>query len=221
MKEKPAELELPNNKYYRHVLAYLRGRGYFQTEAKEVAERYLLTYVDSGPFKDRVLIPVYNEKYELLTWTGRAIGLSKVRYKTLSEKFDEKHNPIPARTSIKNTLLNYQFLYNNQWDKLIICEGPFDAIRLDYFGRDMGVVSTCLFGKSISAEQINLLDRARHRFRTGYITLDSDAELDMLRLSQQLSHLDIKVKKLPNGVGDPADMTPGEIGAWIKDNLTC
>jgi len=195
---------------------YLHTRGYNNKECFLLAENYEIYFSFSGIFAYRIIFPVYNN-IQLVTWTGRAIGKSNIRYKTLSndaEKAKKEGTP-QAIESIKDCWWNYPALINDSYNTLMLTEGPFDALKLDFFGSSLGVRSTCMFGKSISEAQSRQLDSIHNRINHLYIVLDADSELEMTKITQQLSHLNCKIKRLPKGVKDPGSMTREQIKEWL------
>lgn len=201
-----------------HQILYLKNkRNYTTEEAHDIIRLYTPRLSLAGPFQYRFIFPIYDKDKNLLTWTGRAIGNSTLRYKDLSENPEKaKAEGLPqALKSIKKCLWNYHELAHTHYDKLIICEGPFDCLKLDYYGRSRNVRSTCLFGKRISDEQISLLGGLRPLCNSLYITLDADSATDMARIVAQLAHLNCEVKRLPKGIADPANMTKEQIEEWL------
>jgi hypothetical protein len=186
-------------------LKYLCSRGYTSNEARDLVEVYGLRGSLGGPFAYRLIFPVEMPD-GLATWTGRTIVKEREpRYKTLSAdpaKAAETHLPC-ARMTIGQCLWNAKELETTEGKLLIACEGPFDALRIDYYGRSVGIRATCLFGKSLRMDQIFLLNELGS-FKTRVLCLDTDALFDMLiavntQLKTQIGYLD-----LPPGRKDPA-----------------
>lgn len=202
---------LSNSGRGRMFVDYLVSRGYMYEEVEELSELYDLHYATRGPFAYRIIIPV-RVAGQLLSWTGRALsGRALVRYKTLSvdpDKAAASRLPV-ALAPTSDTLLGYDYLDSGR--VLAVCEGPFDAMRVNFFGRSSGISATCLFGKGISSTQINLLDKIVDRFTKRYLLLDNDASLDALSITSVLSYLQFKVLRLPAGVKDPAELEPQQI----------
>jgi hypothetical protein len=107
---------------------YLGQRGY--DSPHEIIQHYDLRCALTGRYKDRIIIPV-KLNGELLGWTSRAIGHPKNAPRYLASNED-----------VKTTVLNYDELKDGG-HRLFIVEGPFDAIKLDNFGRYRGVRATC------------------------------------------------------------------------------
>jgi len=178
-------------RYYK----YIKSRGFTSKEAKEVISLYDLQYALTGNYKYRVIIPV-RYKTRLVAWTARAIGRTSVRY--LSS---------PASCgSIKDTVLNYDLALSGG-KRLFICEGPFDAIKVDYFGGRENCHAICLFGKIPSNSQVSMIASLADRFDSIVVLLDADAWSDSMALENQLSFLKAKSMKLPEGIKDPGELT--------------
>ena len=136
----------------------------------------------------------------------RAISAdTEPRYKTLSV------NNGPALASTSNTLLGLPLLWNAPDPRaLIICEGPFDALRLVVAGAALGVYATCLFGLRAYPEQRAIFQELEERFPRLYLLIDAPAELQRLRLGRQLSPVQLGALRLPPGVKDPGDLSAVE-----------
>ncbi len=197
----------------RGFIEYMHQRGYRLGEIKWLAEAYDLRYTVIGDFAWRLIIPVRDRQYKLQTWTGRAIGASiEPRYKTLSV------NDGPALVSTSNTLLGQRLLFGAPIARaLIICEGPFDAMRLMASGFALGVYATCLFGLNVSLDQRALLQELAERFDRIYLLIDTAAELQKLGLAQRLSPLKLEGLSLPSGVKDPGDLSAAQAAALCLD----
>lgn len=192
---------------------YLEDRYYTRSEALDLCDRYELQCAITGRFAYRLVVPVFMD-FGLANWTGRAISpRALVRYRTLTtdaQKAEEDGLP-PAACSIEETLWNYGELLDQGGETLVVVEGPFDALRVDYFGRVCDTRGTCLFGKNLSSVQVALLGNLAGVFRRKVVLLDNDASLDALRLGSRLAHLGFEFKQVPVGVKDPALMDPEEI----------
>ena len=102
--------------------------------------------------------------------------------------------------NIKHCLFDYDNVLCGG-ETLVVCEGPFDAIRVNWFGERWGIRATCLFGKSISPEQEALLFGLSSLYRDKIAFFDFDA-FEKLLLPD---YLGIKLKYLPAGINDPAE----------------
>ncbi len=189
----------------RPYTAYMAGRGY---HGIALAHIYGLRWCAEGPFGGRVIFPVWADG--LVSWTGRAISQqSSIRYKTLTtdpERARYEHTPL-AVGPITNYLLWWDMLMQSYDDTIYLCEGPFDALKINFLGRRHGVCATCFFTNSPSNAQIDLLHELLPRYSKRYILLDQDAWPIALRLEQSLSTLGVKALRLPDGIKDPGELS--------------
>ncbi len=109
------------------------------------------------------------------------------RYDTLTVDPDNAYmDEYYAKANIKDCLFNECWLYKQQGGKaLVVGEGPFDAMRLDWNGHKSEVHGTCLFGKTISDIQLEKLYELGQLYNKRYILLDPDAELDVFPIVQR------------------------------------
>jgi len=185
--------------------SYLERRGFPADDVADLCKRYnLLCCADSSRWHGRIIFPVTIER-KLLTWTGRHIGGSVIRYRTLSPSDSEN----PAVTGIKNTILWYDYL-KHQTGTLVICEGPFDALKVAYLGLSQDIHATCLFGKSASINQCDLL-MSLENFNRKILLLDSGTvdSLDPRSGFSSLRALGFETKFLPLEVSDPGEFDRG------------
>lgn len=187
---------------------YMAERGYPDARLPALHRIYGLQCAIMGSFRYRVIFPVYM-RGKLATWTGRAItNNADLRYYTLSANPDvaeEKGLP-QAAMSIEKTLWNFDELLKGG-EELYICEGPFDALRLDSIGRRHFMRATCVFKKQVSAEQAALLDEVVPRFARSYLLFDPEAYADTLVVRSQLAHLKLGTRTLPPQFEDPGALS--------------
>ena len=181
---------------------YLKCRGFDDPSA--LAFKYGLLCATSGRWKDRIIIPFY-QNGELLGWTGRALQnpVSAPRYLSSSE-------------TVKTTVLNEDYLRVFGGDTLIVVEGPFDALKLDYYSPDEGVRATCIFGTSMTMDQICILNELRKRFAHVVILFDPDAVEPSFNAKDWILGSNIKVEQVPDGIDDPGAMSSKEVRKFIR-----
>lgn len=191
---------------------YLLARGFEFVE--DFADLYDLQHAKHGDWRDRVIIP-YRIDGELVTWTGRAIAQATIRYRDLS--VDESLVPP------KETLFNYDCIARGG-RALVIVEGPVDALKIDYYGREVKVRAVGLSTNSISDEQAYMLEEARGQFDRLYVMADQGTALgfvDSMRLRQELAFLgNIKPLKVPFGLKDAGAMSADQAISWTNDLST-
>ena len=174
----------------RRFKAYLIHRGF--SDISRLSLVYNLRCANIGTYKDRVIIPIYSTSNSLIGWTSRAIGPAKLRYLT-------------SGPAVKRTIYNLPRLTGGPL--LAVTEGPFDALKLDYYG----LPATATFGTSFVPEQAALIAEVSKRYNKTVILYDKDA------LGQAWSLADwipgAIVGGLPDGVKDPGELS----GAQVRD----
>lgn len=210
----PEVLDLPDNfqqfdPFYpssRLFFAYLEHRGF--ENVQELAELYGLRYCisdfDGGKWQNRVILPIFID-YTLQTWTGRSILREpRLRYNTLSTKSG-------ALIPITDAIFNFDGLLaeGSKKETLFLCEGPFDALKFDFYARNAGGRATCLFGLNMGQAQLGLISELSQIFGKLVVLLDTAEVNTSMSIRSQLSFLPIKVVEgsLPVGVKDPGDLT--------------
>lgn len=191
----------------KRFVEYLTGRAFTLKQIGRMTKRYGLHYCTSGRFKGRVIFPVTFEG-KLMTYTGRTIYPDiELRYKTLS--YDPELEEIPAVGPISDYLLFYDELMRNDWDcdTLILCEGPFDALKVSVLGRPHGIDATCFFTASPSQGQIDLLGDLISIYKRRYLLLDQGTLPTALRTQIDLQGLKTRVLTLPKAFKDPGLLT--------------
>lgn len=187
-------------KYWR----YLASRGFADVGA--LVRQYGLTCCLTGRFKDRVIIP-FHQQGELVGWTGRAIvdPVSAPRYLSSGE-------------AIKTTIFNEDELYPGG-KLLLLVEGPFDALKLDHYGRALGTRATCVFGTSMSMDQISILVRLRKLYKKVVVLFDPEAIEPAFAALDWLHAPNVTLGHLPDGIEDPGAMTEAQVHRFISSTL--
>jgi len=195
----------------RYISYLVNERGFQEEQIDDLSFLYDLHYAIDGPWKERILIPIYDMNFQLQTWTGRALNSeARIRYKTLSpnEKKLEDQEGILARAPITDFLGNEdvaKHAIETGKDILIVMEGPFDMMKIGVEGLDHGIFATCIFTTNVSEKQQRKL--VQLPFKHKFLLLDAQEELKQTAL--QLGKLPgfKSAPKLPNGVEDPGDLT--------------
>jgi hypothetical protein len=184
---------------------YLNERDFDNREVDWLAQNYGLRYAMRGEYRYRIIIPVRSPTGILRTWTARTIVLGEpVRYKSLHA--DE------SLVTPGMMLLGLPLLWDcNNPEVLVLCEGPFDAMRVSLLGHGRGVYGTCLFGLHVSDMQFDLLEDLLRRFRKLVLLLDKDAHFRGFNIWDRLSTLPKRSGQfqrghLPEGRKDPAEI---------------
>lgn len=197
----------------RHFINYLTGpsRQFTLDQVMRFTRDYKLRYATSGPFKGRIIFPIEFEG-ELMTWTGRTIyAQEELRYRTLST--DEELEEHPAFGPINDYLLYFDELVENRMDcdTLVLCEGPFDALKVRVLGERYGICATCFFTATPSVRQIDLLHDVMHRYSHRALLLDRGTLGTALRSQSNMASLKTRVVSLPPDVKDPGTLTERQL----------
>jgi len=164
----------------------------------------------TGLWSHRVVMPYYLDG-ELVTWTARAIGAAEIRYRDLEIK--------ESILAPKKTLYNHDCIARGG-KALVVQEGPFDALKVDFYGRAHGVRSVGLSTNSLQDEQAFLLQEASDRFERVIVMMDNKSRLDVmdsLRMQQDLAFLpNVSVEPVPYGSKDGGALTPEEVEEWAR-----
>jgi hypothetical protein len=189
---------------------YLVGRGFRAEHIPDLCKKYSLKAAVSGRYKDRVIIPYYVER-GLVAWTGRSVLGADLRYLDLPK--DE------SVVFVKNTLYNFNCTRRGA-DTLLVCEGPFDAITLDFVASKYDVRAVALSTNSITEQQTYLLEEVSVNFRKVLMMMDGANSLgviDSMHLKESLSHIkNIGFVEVPFGRKDGGEMTASEITSFAK-----
>lgn len=197
----------------RYVYDYLVDRGFDGcSDAGQDVDVLCTLYnlrAGAGDWNARLILP-YIMDGELVTWTGRAIAPSTVRYKDLS--IDKSILPP------KETLFNHDAMLDTRARVLLVLEGPMDALKADFYGEPYGVRAVALSTNSITEAQSYLLQSAVHfeRVLFGMDNKSGFGAVDSMRMKQQVSFLGsaIGVAHIPYGAGDAGELRPAQAIAW-------
>lgn len=167
----------------------------------------------AGDFGSRIVIP-YVQDRELVTWTGRAIAPSTARYLDLS--IDQSILPPKA------TLFNHDAMYDQHARILLLEEGPFDALKTDFYAEPYGVRAVAMSTNTITDDQAFLLQNAVGHFERVFVVLDNKSgfgAVDSMRMRQSLAFLGdtLGIEHVPFGAGDPGELTPDQVIQWAQD----
>ena len=179
-----------------HAHTYLHHRGINEDSAKYFGIGF---FPGKGSMSGRVVIPIHNERGELIAYAGRAIDETEPKYK------------LPAGFKKSAALFN---LHRLGGDQVIIVEGFFDCVKVYQAGYAKVVA---LMGSSLSARQQELLEH----FRDVVILLDGDeagreaAKEIAVRLASE--HW-VRVISLNDGV-QPDQLSSEEIQKLLKPVL--
>lgn len=152
-----------------------------------------------GPYKNRIIIPIYF-KNELVSYQGRDItNRSKTRYKACPKELEVRDH--------KHCLYGYDKTDKN---KVIVVEGVTDVWRLG-----PGAVAT--FGVKYTTEQLYLLSK----FKEVFVLFDSDeaGTTQSELLVKQLSNLGVYCEIISLKEGDPGELSQKDADLLMSDIL--
>ena len=179
----------PSNSYKRkHALNYLLSRG---LRVEDIV-KYNIGYCEDGEYRDKIIIPSYDDRGKLNFFVGRSFYETKFKHK----------NP-----KVSKDIVGFDLLVN--WDTpIILCEGAFDAIAV----RRNAIP---LFGKSIQSElEKKIIGNSVKKL---YICLDSDALKNALGLAEKFMSYGIQTHLVDLGDDDPSEMGYDKINKKIYD----
>lgn len=184
--------------YETQFVGYLASRGFGLECAQDVVDNYELYYALTGRYAWRLVFPIY-DRGELVGLTGREIRKANgpiIRYMTNPE-FD------------KDVLL--------QWprpaDHVIVCEGPMDALKLDYYGADYKCRAVATLGTSVTPAQMQALRHLRSTGAELVVVFDAEAVADGMLLAEEIGG---RWQPLPDDVGDPGEMGSHEAKKFCR-----
>ena len=186
-----AQVELPGDSLKRIHRTYLKSRGF---NPRALSEKYKLQGTGPlGNYRYRIIIPIFY-RGKVVSFQGRSVLENcEVRYLTA----DDSESVIPAKDNLFNI---DSCLYN----KVVICEGPFDVMRLGD-----GVVG--ILGIQMTAQQRELLFT---RFKKAIFLFDPEYEAQKRAESYGSSlaslGMDIEIADLELD-HDPGDLTEDEV----------
>jgi hypothetical protein len=175
---------------------YLARRGF--DDVGRLVEQYGLLCAQTGEMKDRVILPLYSGG-KLIGWTGRAIQRTVDAPRYLS-----------SSPEVKQIIFNEDELTGGE--RLLITEGPFDALKVDFYGRPR-IRATCLFGVNPTLPQISILRGISRRYRTA-ILFDHDAYEQAMALRDYLPNVGIEM--LPHNVKDPGMLSKKQVLEYAR-----
>jgi hypothetical protein len=175
------------------VYNYLVSTRHFSaSELDEDWDIRLCTESSVLPKNRRIIIPIYGYSndfdFGLLGWQARWFNAD-----LNSDKPPFKHIPKyrTSRGTKKSRLLYNEYRASLNKDIVVICEGPFDAIRV---GKTHSVA---VLGKNVSFKQKDILWNKWGKYgATAVLALDPDAEDELNKLYDEMSETWNRVIKL-------------------------
>jgi len=162
---------------FENAKKYMFRRGITQEDLL----KYNIGYCTDGLYNNRVIIPSYDEHGQLNFFVGRDIFSSKMKYRNSPTTKD---------------VIGFELFIN--WDEpIVLCEGPLDAMAIK---RN----AIPLFGKTI-LQNLNkkIIEK---KVKTIYISLDTDAISDSLKMVDDFMRNGIDVYFVELTQKDPSDL---------------
>lgn len=206
--EWPAMSFVPSPKRGRAFYNYLKKRG-IKLPPSAWAD-YNMRALTVGRFRHRVLFPAYSRDARQIGWTGRAIGSDSMRY--LSH---------PGGRALASAVFAHPVALTMPDRVLVVCEGPMDALKVDWFGRAHGVRAVALFSLMLRHEQLDVLIETMDRYQKIIVLLDRDAHSASERVRSALSCFSPTVVRLPEGVKDPGELSKAQVEKMCQGWVAC
>lgn len=166
-------------------LNYLRKRGI----TRDVILKWKLGYCLSGEYRNRIIVPSFDEEGELNYFIARTFTDDYMKYK----------NPPVSKDIVFNELMI-------DWDEdITLVEGVFDCFKSQN--------SIPLLGSSLN-ENSCIFQKIMLKSRKVYFALDKDAEKKENKLIKLFQSYGIEVFKI--NLGDKEDMGEVELGEFKK-----
>lgn len=175
------------------AIDYMRKRGF----SLAVLNHFEIVFSEK---KNRVVIPVRDANYNLVSFIGRSVDPNVIPKYLYSKGFKRRE-----------TIFNIQNA--RHYKSVIVTEGSLDAIKVHQAGFP-NVVST--LGAQITEAQLNILTDS---FESIILMLDNDEAGERARcdIIKRCGHKELWLTMLPEGVKDPGDMNDDEIRNVIEN----
>jgi DNA primase len=165
----------------------LRSQEYLRKRqlSKESIDKWGFCQLVGYTFRDRVCFPIHDEYGEVVSYTGRLIGLTdeEIKARGLNKYW---HISYEKGRHLYGFYQHKQSIFEN--NLAVVIEGQVDVIGTDQVGVDFTVG---LSGKSVTNYQVALLSKYCDRV---VVMLDSDAsEKDVLAVVQAFESADFNV----------------------------
>jgi len=192
-------------------LQYLWMRGFNRAgrDPFMLCDQYGLMGAVRGDYAQRVILPYMHED-KMVAYTGRAITDATVRYKDAS--VDD------CIVQVRHTFYNANALHDRSAHTLLVVEGPFDALKLDFYLRPLGARAVAISTNNLSRQQQDVLREAAQNFISVPLMLDLTKPLDAgaaMRMRSGISDIPNMRIVMSSGsdrkIKDAGAMTPSEV----------
>jgi DNA primase len=179
--------EVSNTIAYKLSLEYVQKRGFTMCDII----KHQVGYCPSGIYKDRVIVPSFDDSGSLNYFVGRRIYSNGLNYLT---------------PPISKNIIGFEYQLN--WNyPIVLVEGAFDAMATKR--------NACpLMGKHVSKKlQQKIIEQGVPEI---YLALDADALKDTIKIAERFMRENIKVYVVELHGKDPASIGQGEMARLIK-----
>ena len=191
---------IANTHLRRRFFNYLvKNRGFRRKDVGKLCAQYDLRCCTSGDWNNRIILPLLKGK-KWVGWQGRSISKNpRLRYLSF-----------PGSSAVKSVLFNSNAAAGGG-RVLVVVEGPFDALKLDFYGKRFGVRAVGCMTTSVTPEQIAALLLYGRRFDAVVLLLDPTALGQALQMQSDLAMLRPKIITDPPDADDPGAYTRGQV----------
>lgn len=203
-----------------------RDRGFNKTSATalNVAQRYnmlasVYDVLGDMSWRYRLILP-YVEKGKLLTWTGRSVCNDPIRYLSLDRNRSVQQT--------KDCVFNYdnadRFSKRDRGETLFVVEGPFDAIKLDFYMHGDRSHAVALSGLTVSRLQQLKIGCLSENYKRVAVVLDPGNESATFAVSdaiQASSRSRVIPWLVDIGANDPGDLNYDQVKALSASLTRC
>jgi len=186
------KLVQPGTRPFARVDTYLAERGFRHRAA--MIEKYALRYHpqlgSEGARTRRVVLPVHATTGTLIGYTARALNDCEIRYFSWPR-------------AIKDHLFNAKACARGG-KVLVIVEGPFDALKLDWVARwyNLPVRVVGIMGLALTDARVAELAVLVRKFKRAVLLMDRSALKQAIKMQRQLP-FDVAVAQLDRKYKDP------------------
>ena len=184
-----------------HQHPYLQARGIRPATARAFGAGY---YGGPGLLHGRVVIPIRNDRHELIAYAGRSLNGEEPKYR------------LPPGFHKSQVLFNLNRARDAGSETVVVVEGFFDAIKVHQAGY-RNVVG--LMGSNLSGDQASLLQNC---FRRVVLMLDGDeaGQRAAKAMSERLAGALVEVDVIPLKQGQqPDQMDSRELDHLLGDRV--
>lgn len=158
---------------------------------------------------ERIVIPAYDHRGTFRFLIRQRIdGFSRAKY---------LYTPGSVKSGILFGACYFDHEQLKSTRRIILCEGPLDAIRLHQLGIR---TATAILGTGISTAQVRLIDKFGPQRVYLFFDKDESGWHNIQVAKERIKKIPLYVCRYPKGKGDPAEMTREEVERSLDRALT-